>query len=344
MKILLIGGSGLTGPSAAAWLHERGHGVTVFHRGKTPTPEDVELIIGDRQRLGDYRSEFERRKFDVVVDFIVTSGAQAMQLMNTFCGIAGRVVALSSGDVYRAMGVLRGTEPGPLQPLPLTEDSDLRTKPHYSAQELKMLQQWLPYTDDNYEKIAVEKCVLGDPQLPGTVLRLPMVYGPGDYIHRFHYLLKRMDDRRPIIIFSDDTAAWRTPRGYAENVGAAIALAATSERAAGRIYNICEPEAFTELEWAKKIAKAVDWQGEFVVLPREKAPKHLQNPRRVEQHLVASSMRIREELGYQETISVEEGIRRTIPWERANPPQQGLSAPFDYEAEDAAIKDLRATA
>jgi nucleoside-diphosphate-sugar epimerase len=344
MKILLIGGTGLTGPSAAACLREHGHSVTVFHRGKTPAPAGAEQMIGDRHRLGDHRAEFERRKFDVVVDFVATSEAQARQLMDTFRGITGRVVALSSIDVYRAMGIFRGTEPGPLQQLPLTEDSELRTKPHYSPEELKGFRQILPYADDNYEKISVEKCALGDRDLPGVALRLPMVYGPGDYVHRFHYLLKRMDDGRPTIIFSDDVAAWRTPRGYAENVGAAIALAATSQRAAGCIYNICEQEAFSELEWARKIAKAVGWKGEFVVLPREKAPKHLKHPRKAEQHLVASSARIREELGYEELISREEGIRRTIPWERANPPQQVWFAPFDYEAEDAAIKELRATA
>src|SRR5215472_10106542 len=128
MKILLIGGTGLTGPSAAARLRESGHSVTVFHRGKTPAPAGTEHMIGDRQLLGDYRREFGRRNFDVVVDFITTSEAQARQLMDTFRGITGRVVALSSMDVYRAMGIMRGTEPGPLQPLPLTEDSDLRTK------------------------------------------------------------------------------------------------------------------------------------------------------------------------------------------------------------------------
>src|SRR5262245_3249817 len=147
MKILLIGGTGLTGPSAAAWLLENGHSVTVFHRGKTSAPAGVEQMVGERQRLGDYRAEFARRKFDVVVDFIVTSEPQARQLMDTFRGITGRVVALSSMDVYRAMGIVRGTESGPLQQLPLTEDSNLRTKSQYSPEELKVLGQILPYTD-----------------------------------------------------------------------------------------------------------------------------------------------------------------------------------------------------
>jgi nucleoside-diphosphate-sugar epimerase len=344
MKILLIGGSGLTGPSTVHWLRQGGHSVTVFHRGTTPLPEGADQIVGDRHHLSDYRAEFARRKFDVVVDFIATSEAQAQQLMDTFRGITGRVVALSSMDVYRAFGILRGSETGPLQELPLTENSELRSKPLYSPEEFKVFQQFLPYADQNYEKIAMEKCVLGDRELPGTALRLPMIYGPGDYIHRFHYILKRMDDRRPFIIFSDDMAAWRTPRGYSENVGAAIALAATSEHAAGRVYNICETEAFSELEWAKKIAKAVDWKGEFIVMPRDKAPKHLRHPRRAEQHMVGSSERIRRELGYREPLSTEEGTRRTIPWERANPPQQIYFAPFDYAAEDAAVKGLKATA
>jgi nucleoside-diphosphate-sugar epimerase len=37
----------------------------------------------------------------------------------------------------------------------------------------------------NYEKILVERVVMNDAQTPGTVLRLPAVYGPGDKQHRF---------------------------------------------------------------------------------------------------------------------------------------------------------------
>src|SRR5437870_13235909 len=104
--------------------------------------------------------------------------------------------------------------------------------------------------------------------LPGTVLRLPMVYGPGDPLHRFFPMLKRMMDRRTRILLFDEMAAWRSPRGYVENVAAAIALAACSDRAVGEIYNVAEEPAFSELEWARQIAAQARWDGEFTVLPR----------------------------------------------------------------------------
>ena len=56
---------------------------------------------------------------------------QAAALMDTFRGVARRVVVISSIDVYRASGVLHGTESGQLEPVPLTEDSALRTGPPY---------------------------------------------------------------------------------------------------------------------------------------------------------------------------------------------------------------------
>ena len=49
-----------------------------------------------------------------------------------------------------------------------------------------------------------------------------------------------------------------------ENVAAAIALAATDDRAARRIHNVCEEPSFSELEWAWKIAREMGWEGEFV--------------------------------------------------------------------------------
>jgi nucleoside-diphosphate-sugar epimerase len=44
-----------------------------------------------------------------------------------------------------------------------------------------MIKKMVPWWDDAYDKIEVEKAIMNNPDLPGTVLRLPMIYGPGDY-------------------------------------------------------------------------------------------------------------------------------------------------------------------
>jgi nucleoside-diphosphate-sugar epimerase len=258
--------------------------------------------------------------------------------MNVFRGATHRVVMLSSIDVYRAVGISHGTESGPLQEVPLTEGSELRRSLHpYPAEGVQLMRKIFSWVMDDYDKIPAERVVMNDPELPGTVLRLPMAYGPGDPLHRFYPVVKRIADRRRQIIFPETLAAWHSPRGYVENVAAAIALAATDERAARRIYNVCEEPSFSELEWARKIAAAMQWDGDFVVLPIEQTPQHLLKPGNAAQHWTASSTRIRQELGYEEPVAIEEAIRRTIRWERENPPDVAFLAQFDYAVEDAAV-------
>lgn len=193
---------------------------------------------------------------------------------------------------------------------------------------------------DDYEKILVERVYLGEATLPGTILRLPMVYGPGDDQHRFFDWLKRMDDRRPAILLDERLASWRWTRGYVDNVAAAIALAVAEERAAGRIYNVGELESPTWAEWARKTAHMVGWQGALLVVPQERLPAHLVSRLDTRQHLVTESSRIRQDLGYREPVALEVALRRTIAWERDNPPKQFDPARFDYAAEDAALAGL----
>src|SRR5580658_2288167 len=285
MKILVIGGTGFIGTHLVRDLYRMGHSVSVFHRGSTPAQLPAESIIGERRDLAVLRP-----KADVVVDLILSSGAQAQSLMDAFRGVAERVVVASSMDVYRACGVLHGSEEGPLEPVPLTEDSPLRTKLQtYPPEQIKMLQKLFGWLDDEYDKIPVERAILGDPELPGTVLRLPMIYGPGDRLRRFHPVLKRIDDGRRVILLEEGWAAWRTPRGYVENVAAALALAAVSEQAAGRVYNVAETPAFSDLEWARKIAAATGWDGEFRVLPKDRLPAHVAPAGNSAQHWEADS-------------------------------------------------------
>jgi len=339
MRILVIGGTGFIGPYVVRQLAALGHSVAVFHRGNTQVELPAEQIFGNRGDLAAVRFNPE-----VVVDLILSSGAQAASLMSIFRGIARRVVVASSIDVYRACGALHGSEEGPLEPVPLTEDSRLRTKLQtYPPEQVKMLQKIFGWVDEQYDKIPVERTVLGDPELPGTVLRLPMIYGPGDRLRRFHPILKRIDDGRRVILFEEGWAAWRSPRGYVENVAAALVLAAVSEQAAGRVYNVAETPAFSDLEWARKIAAATGWDGEFRVLPKDRLPAHIAPAGNSAQHWEADSSRISRELGYQEPVAVNEALRRTIEWERAHPEAEFNPHQFDYAAEDAASGTASAT-
>ncbi len=112
-----------------------------------------------------------------------------------------------------------------------------------------------------------------NPSLPGTVLRLPAVYGPGDYRHRLLPYLKRMDGGQPEIPVEKGMAEWRWTGGYVENVAHAIALATTGGRAAGRIYNVGEPDTPPWAGWIRQIGCAAAWHGEIVEAPRILCPK-----------------------------------------------------------------------
>ncbi|OGO53217.1 MAG: NAD-dependent dehydratase [Chloroflexi bacterium RBG_16_68_14] len=334
MRILIIGGTRFIGPAVVARLSAMGHQVIVFHRGESEAelPPGVRHLHGDRQRLGEFMEEFRRLAPDVVLDMVPFTQRDAQVVVATFLGVARRLVALSSQDVYRAYGRFHGTEPGPPEPVPLAEDAPLRGRLYPYRGSGRGL--------DDYEKILVERAAIGDGLLPGTVLRLPMVYGERDYQRRLSLELKRMDDGRPAILLEERFARWRWTRGYVENAAAAIALAVSDERATGRVYNVGEAEALSYADWVRAIGQVAGWTGEVRVVSDGRLPPQLRPPAGdYQQHLVADTSRIRQELGYIEPVPRYEALRRTIEWERAHRPDWNPRL-FDYAAEDAVLAEL----
>lgn len=228
----------------------------------------------------------------------------------------------SSIDVYRVFGRLQGTEPGAVDPIPLAEEAPLREK--------------LSIHGEEYEKRWVEQIVMGDPDLPGTILRYPMIYGPNDGGRTFD-IVKRMLDNRPAILLDEKVARWRWSRGYAENVAWATVLAVTQEQAKNRIYNVAEPEGLSYLEWTQRLTRAASWTGRILVLPPGRLTPDSDN---YQHHWVVDTTRIRAELGYMEVVPQEEGLRRTVEWQWANPLEKYDPKDFDYATEDTILAEF----
>jgi nucleoside-diphosphate-sugar epimerase len=286
----------------------------------------VKRVSGDRHDRAALLN-LRNLKPDVVIDMIAFTRQDAEELVETFRGVARRLVVPSSEDVYRAYGRLHRTEPGPPDPTPLNEDGPLREKPSIHG----------PVR----EKLAVEQAVLSQADLPATILRLPAIYGPGD--HRMYDIVRPMLDGRAGVVLAEDYATWRWTHGYVENVAHAIVLAVVNDRAAGRIYNVGEPEAPRQIDRHRHVASVLGWPGEILVLPRRKLPDL---PGRFEhldwsQDWTADTDRIRRELGYREIVPYEVGLNRLVEWQRAHPDEQRAPTAEEYAQDDRIIAGWR---
>jgi nucleoside-diphosphate-sugar epimerase len=129
MRCLIVGGTRIIGPHVVRELLLRGWNVAVLHRGVhlTPLPANVQRITDESAGIPVLRVPAAALRFepDIVLHMIAMGERDTEAAMSTFAGRAGRLVALSSGDVYRAYGRFLGTEPGPIEPTPLSEDAPL---------------------------------------------------------------------------------------------------------------------------------------------------------------------------------------------------------------------------
>jgi 2'-hydroxyisoflavone reductase len=220
LNILILGGTGFTGPHQVAYALSRGHKVTVFNRGRqgNPWPGKVEELLGDRN-TGDLKA-LEGRTWDVCIDNPTTLPFWVRDAGKTLSGHVGQYIFISTISVYASDATPGQDETGALAPYkgadPMAETiKSLMADMGNLYGPLKALSE-----AEARRQFGAET----------TVIRPGLIVGPGDETDRFTYWPVRLarggevlapgDGADPVqFIDARDLAEWTVRMAEARTFG-----------------------------------------------------------------------------------------------------------------------------
>ena len=129
LRILILGGTGFTGPFQVQYALARGHQVTLFNRGKRPSPEwpgEVEQLHGDRN-TGDLAA-LHGRQWDVCIDNPTSLPFWVRDAGQVLAGNVGHYLFISTISVYAD-----GSRPDSVPPRAAPADGPRNTTPAISG-------------------------------------------------------------------------------------------------------------------------------------------------------------------------------------------------------------------
>src|SRR6267142_2973438 len=182
MRILILGGTGFTGPQQVRYALSRGHKVTVFNRGKThpgELPKEVEQLTGDRN--GQLEA-LKGKQWDVCIDNPTTLPAWVRDAAQILKGNVERYVFVSTISVYA------DTSTGPDENAPLAKyegaDPYKETLEAMKASGYKTYGPLKALSEQETEKWFPGKSL---------IIRPGLIVGPRDETDRFTYWPVRID-------------------------------------------------------------------------------------------------------------------------------------------------------
>jgi len=183
LSILILGGTGFTGPFQVRYALERGHKVTVFNRGKThpgETPKEVEQLIGDRNGQLD---ALKNRKWDVVIDNPTMLPAWVRDVGQILKGNVERYVFISTISVFGDTSKAGIDEAAPLAKY-AGPDAMKETRDTVIASKFALYGPLKALSEQEAEKWFPKQTL---------VIRPGLIVGPRDETDRFTYWPVRID-------------------------------------------------------------------------------------------------------------------------------------------------------
>lgn len=176
LRILILGGTGFTGPFQVKYALERGHEVTLFNRGRRTIewPGEVRELTGDRD-TGDVAA-LRNGEWDVCIDNPTSVPHWVRDVGAVLRGKVGHYVFISTLSVFAD-----SSQPG------LTEEAALA--PYDGEDAMRETMATLRADMRLYGPLKALSELEAEKQFPGitTVIRPGLIVGPGDASDRFTY-------------------------------------------------------------------------------------------------------------------------------------------------------------
>jgi 2'-hydroxyisoflavone reductase len=174
LKILILGGTGLTGPHQVRYAISRGHSVTVFNRGRRNDrlPKGVTELIGDRNL--HQVDALRGKEWDVVIDNPSTLPFWVKDAAEVLKGHVGQFVFISTISVYDTKGQTTVNESSPL----FEYTGDPLTVTMQQMRDPEMYGKMKTASEREAKKWFGDKT---------TIIRPTLIVGPGDTSFRFTY-------------------------------------------------------------------------------------------------------------------------------------------------------------
>jgi nucleoside-diphosphate-sugar epimerase len=248
MKVLIVGGTGLISTGIVEQLLPRGASVTLFNRAKreSKAPEAVSVIVGDRNVPAEFEERLAHERFDVVIDMICFSPAQAEATVRAFAGRTGQLIFCSTVCTYGA----------DIPPRVLVDESFPQR----------------PINDYARNKLVCEQR-LRRAQAEGafalTIVRPSNTYGPGasliDQMEFDSAVWDRVQHGLPVLCAGDGLGLWQST--HRSDVGRFFAHAAGNPRTYGEDFNATREHVFTWRDYYREAAEALGVPARLVLSP-----------------------------------------------------------------------------
>ncbi len=286
MRVVVTGASGFVGRAVVPALRERGHDVLALDRatvGDIVGFTDWPALLAGRDAVVHLAGLAHARRVDekhlraVNLDAALALGAAA-------AAAGARMVQMSSVKVL-------GEE---TRQMPFDESSPLSPQDAYAR-----------------AKAAAETALRAIPDLSLTVLRSPLVYGPGVRAN-FFALMRAVARGWPLPLAGIEN---RRSLVYVGNLADAVVRCVESPLAAGNTYCVTDGAPISTPALCRALGAALGTPARLFYVPRALL-EFMPSAAKLTRSLVVDDGALRRDLGWVPPRMFEEGLRRTAAWFR----------------------------